>query len=80
MIVTFIIMFIDIQIVFFSTVYEPAFVHFLIYGRVLTIMDVGLLCVSVLFQIKNNKNLRNVLLNLSTIGGLVLCAYLAHIK
>ena len=42
-IVTFIIMFIDIQIVFFSTAYEPAFVHFLIYGRVLTIMGAGLL-------------------------------------
>lgn len=79
-IVTFIIMFIDIQIVFFSTAYEPAFVHFLIYGKVLTIIGVGLLCGSVLLQIKNNKSLRNVLFNFSTIGGLVLCAYLAHIK
>lgn len=79
-IVTFIIMFIDIQIVFFSAAYGPAFVHFLIYGRVLTIIGVGLLCGSVLFQIKNNKSLRNVLINFSTIGGLVLCAYLAHIE
>ena len=79
-IVTIIILFCDMEIVFFSAAYEPAFIHFLVYGRVFTIMGVVMLCVSALFQKKNNKILRNVLLNLSTIGGLLLCAYLVQIK
>lgn len=79
-IATIIILFCDMEIVFFSAAYEPALIHFLVYGRVFTIMGVVMLCVSVLFQKKNNKILRNILLNISTIGSLVLFVYLVQIK
>ena len=52
----------------------------LVYGRVFTIMGAVMLCVSALFQKKNNKILRNILLNISTIGGLALFFYLVLIK
>lgn len=79
-IVTIIILFCDMEIVFFSAAYEPALIHFLVYGRGFTIMGVVILCVSVLFQKKNNKIMRNILLNISTIGSLVLFVYLVQIK
>ena len=78
--VNIIILFCDIQIVFFSAAYEPAFLHFLVYGRVFTIMGVVMLCVSIIFQKRNNKILRNIFLNLSTVGGLVLFVYLMQVK
>ena len=78
--VNIIILFCDIQIVFFSAVYEPAFLHFLVYGRVFTIMGVVMLCVSIIFQKRNNKIMRNIFLNLSTVGGLVLFVYLMQVK
>lgn len=79
-IVNIIILFCDIQIVFFSVAYKPALIHFLVYGRVFTITGAVMLCVSALFQKKNNMILRNILLNISTIGGLVLFFYLVLIK
>ena len=79
-IATIIILFCDIQIAFFSAAYEPALIHFLLYGRVFTIMGVVMLCVSVIFQKRNNKIMRNILLNISTIGSLVLFVYLVQIK
>lgn len=79
-IVTVIILFCDMEIVFFSAVYEPALLHFLVYGRVFTIMGAVMLCVSALFQKRNNKILRNILINLSTIDGLVLFVYLMQVK
>ena len=78
--VNIIILFCDIQIVFFSAVYEPAFLHFLVYGRVFTIMGVVMLCVSIIFQKRNNKIMRNIFLNLSTVGELVLFVYLMQVK
>lgn len=78
--VNIIILFCDIQIVFFSAAYEPAFLHFLVYGRVFTIMGVVMLCVSIIFQKRNNKIMRNIFLNLSTVGGLVLFVYLMQVK
>ena len=79
-IVTVIILFCDMEIVFFSAAYEPALLHFLVYGRVFTIMGAVMLCVSALFQKRNNKILRNILINLSTVGGLVLFVYLMQVK
>jgi len=79
-IVTVIILFCDMEIVFFSVAYEPALLHFLAYGRVFTIMGAVMLCVSALFQKRNNKILRNILINLSTIDGLVLFVYLMQVK
>ena len=78
--VNIIILFCDIQIVFFSAAYEPAFLLFLVYGRVFTIMGVVMLCVSIIFQKRNNKIMRNIFLNLSTVGGLVLFVYLMQVK
>ena len=37
-IATIIILFCDMEIAFFSAAYEPALIHFLLYGRVFTIM------------------------------------------
>ena len=79
-IATIIILFCDMEIVFFSAAYDPALIHFLLYGRVFTIMGVVMLCVSVIFQKRNNKIMRNILLNISTIGSLVLFVYLVQIK
>lgn len=79
-IVTIIILICDIEIVFFSAAYAPAFINFLAYGKVFTIVGIVMLCGSIIFQKKNNKILRNILLNISTIGGLVLCAYLVQIR
>ena len=79
-IATIIILFCDMEIVFFSAAYEPALIHFLVYGRVFTIMCVVMLCVSIIFQKRNNKIMRNILLNISTIGSLVLFVYLVQIK
>ena len=79
-IATIIILFCDMEIVFFSAAYEPALLHFLVYGRVFTIMGAVMLCVSALFQKRNNKILRNILINLSTIDGLVLFVYLMQVK
>ena len=79
-IATIIILFCDMEIVFFSAAYEPALLHFLVYGRVFTIMGVVMLCVSIIFQKRNNKIMRNIFLNLSTVGGLVLFVYLMQVK
>lgn len=79
-IATIIILFCDMEIVFFSAAYEPALIHFFAYGRVFTIMCVVMLCVSIIFQKRNNKIMRNILLNISTIGSLVLFVYLVQIK
>ena len=79
-IVTVIILFCDMEIVFFSAAYEPALLHFLVYGRVFTIMGAVMLCISALLQKKNNKIPRNILINLSTIGGFVLFVYLMQVK
>lgn len=79
-IVTVIILFCDMEIVFFSAAYEPALIHFLVYGRVFTIMGAVMLCISALLQKKNNKIPRNILINLSTIGGFVLFVYLMQVK
>ena len=43
-------------------------------------MGAVMLCVSALFQKRNNKILRNILINLSTVGGLVLFVYLMQVK
>ena len=53
---------------------------FAVYGRVFTIMCVVMLCVSIIFQKRNNKIMQNILLNISTIGSLVLFVYLVQIK
>lgn len=79
-IVTVIILFCDMEIVFFSAAYEPALLHFLVYGRVFTIMGAVMLCISALLQKKNNKIPQNILINLSTIGGFVLFVYLMQVK
>lgn len=79
-IVTVIILFCDMEIVFFSAAYGPALLHFLAYGRAVAIMGAVMLCVSALFQKRNNKILRNILINLSTIDGLVLFVYLMQVK
>lgn len=79
-IITIIILFFNIEIVFFSVSYEPDFINFLVYGKIFTIVGIIMLCVSIIFHIKNHKILRNILINILTIGGLVLLTYLAQIK
>lgn len=79
-IITIIILFFNIEIVFFSVSYEPDFIKFLVYGKIFTIVGIIMLCGSIIFHIKNHKILRNSLINISTIGGLVLLTYLAQIK
>lgn len=79
-IITIIILFFNIEIVFFSVSYEPDFINFLVYGKLFTIVGIIMLCGSIIFHIKNHKILRNSLINISTIGGLVLLTYLAQIK
>lgn len=69
--------FFNIEIFFFSASYEPDFINFIVYGKIFTIVGIILFFGSILFQKKNRKILRNILINLCVLGGLVLltCAW-----
>ena len=79
-IVTAIISFSNIEIVFGSAAYETDFFGFLFYGKIFAILGAVTLCGSILFQKRGSKILGNILLNLSTTGGLLLFAYLMKVK
>lgn len=79
-IVTAIISFSNMEIVFGSAAYETDFFGFLFYGKIFAILGALTLCGSILFQKRDSKILGNVLLNLSTTGGLLLFAYLMKVK
>lgn len=79
-IVTAIISFINMEIVFGSAVYETDFFGFLFYGKIFAILGAVTLFGSILFQKRDSKIPGNILLNLSTTGGLLLFAYLMKVK
>lgn len=79
-IVTVIISFSNMEIVFGSAAYETDFFDFLFYGKIFAILGAVTLCGSILFQKRGSKILGNILLNLSTTGGLLLFAYLMKVK
>lgn len=75
-----VISFCNVEIVFASAAHEPEFLKFLAYGKAFAILEVILFCGSIIFQKRNHKILRNILLNISTIGGLALFTYLIQMK
>lgn len=75
-----VISFCNVEIAFVSAAYEPEFLKILAYGKAFAILEVILLCGSIIFQKRNHKILRNILLNISTIGGLALFTYLIQMK
>ena len=79
-IVTAIISFSNMEIIFGSAAYEADFFGFLFYGKIFAILGALTLCGSILFQKRGSKILGNILLNLSTTGGLLLFAYLMKVK
>ena len=79
-IVTAIILFSNMEIIFGSAAYEADFFGFLFYGKIFAILGALTLCGSILFQKRGSKILGNILLNLSTTGGLLLFAYLMKVK
>ena len=79
-IVTAIISFSNMEIVFGSAAYETDFFGFLFYGKIFAILGAVTLCGSILFQKRGSKIPGNILLNLSTTGGLLLFAYLMKVK
>ena len=79
-IVTAIISFSNMEIVFGSAADETDFFDFLFYGKIFAILGAVTLCGSILFQKRGSKIPGNILLNLSTTGGLLLFAYLMKVK
>ena len=79
-IVTAIISFSNMEIVFGSAADETDFFGFLFYGKIFAILGAVTLCGSILFQKRGSKIPGNILLNLSTTGGLLLFAYLMKVK
>ena len=63
-----------------TAIIETDFFDFLFYGKIFAILGAVTLCGSILFQKRGSKIPGNILLNLSTTGGLLLFAYLMKVK
>lgn len=71
-----IIFFINIQIVFSSTITQISIIKIMPYARMLSIIGFALIIVSIILNYKKYKTLGNISLNLSTGMGLILFLYL----
>lgn len=70
----------NVQIVFFSVIYQNNIIKFMPYAKMLTITEFALIIASVILRYKKYKIFSNVSLNLSTGMGLILFMYLFTIR
>lgn len=70
----------NVQIAFFSVIYQNNIIEFMTYAKIITIAEFVLLIASVILRYKKYKKFSNVFLNISTGMGLILFMYLFTIR